>query len=150
MSIHFWRRAVFLSLLERCGPFLCSLRVRHCFLRLLLGNPLGVRGGTTIALRAIQQFFHFGVGNLCLAQLRDGLHFSSVELPIAPGALLAEKGGKLRRGVGGFVHAFQFLRLHFLPRRRLLSFCLLHPSCAGFSACSVAWLFRLVLLQDAS
>lgn len=103
-STRLLRQGVFLSLLDRRSPFLRSLRARRFLLRLLLGNPLGMRGSATIALCAIQQLFHFGVRDLRLAELRYGLHLSGVELPICPCAFLAKNSGELSGRVGDFVH----------------------------------------------
>ena len=111
-STRLLRQGVFLSLFDGCRPFLRSLRARRFLLRLLLGNPLGMRRSASIALRAIQQLFDFRVGNLRLAELRYGLHLSGVELAIRPGALLAKNSSELSGRVGDFVHVEVQIRIY--------------------------------------
>ena len=95
---------MFLSLLERSGPFLGSFRHWRFLLRHARRRSFRVRRSAEVALRAVQQFINFRLWNLRLAELCDGLHFPGVELAIRPGALLSEDGGKLRRSVGFLVH----------------------------------------------
>ena len=103
-STRLLRQGVFLSLFDRRSPFLRSLRARRFLRRPLLGNPFGMRWSATIALRAIQQLFHFGVGNLRLAELRYGLHLSGIKLSIRPSALLAKNSSELSGRVCDLVH----------------------------------------------